>query len=223
MIEATYFKPCSHKEITNKLLSVFGESNGENNCSVEDFAMGCQFMKPGTEASVAYSFSSGNPIQPETLKLSYTEGGNTTAVDLDLSLDDCTFDEASSTLEKIAAARCPEEMPQWGDPCPDHVGLTCNNFFCTAEEGWLGYLLPPALPPDIPCPEEEPAPFGFCEKQGMSCDYEFLNLSCEEGGLICIPTKAFTCSNTNEWDVNLVSLVECPTFPSTYMDPCFPV
>lgn len=126
MIEFAKMIPCSHEEIRDTLLVIFGENNCSTDSSDQGFVMGCELpLQLGAKAIVDYVFSSaGSELQPEALQLSYSEGGNESVVDLDLSLDDCTFDEASNIFQMIAG-RCPEEKPKENAQCVLDDNLRC--------------------------------------------------------------------------------------------------
>ena len=141
---------------------------------------------------------------------------------------------------------CPPEKPKGGELCDLEKGTTCRYDFevtgCSPEEmqctslsffscfdgEWAEAVADPrpCPPTDKSCPDSKPESGTRCIRDGynvgMSCNYEFADLSCDEDIEICSATEFYSCSETRGWMVAINDFSCFPETPPGFMDRCDP-
>ncbi len=59
------------------------------------------------------------------------------------------------------------------------------------------------------CPKEEPDNDSTCSDPDLTCNYEYIDASCDQFVSVCIPMKTFRC-NGSRWSVTMPGLAPCP-------------
>jgi len=119
-----------------------------------------------------------------------------------------------------------------------------ETYTCSEDYGWVVAMMDVQECPDptptqfmkecdpnnppvvLSCPESQPEPWGKCTsegyKAGQDCEYNYQNLSCEEGKEICSPIETYTCTGNDGWILAMMN-VYCPDpTPTHFLQKCDP-
>jgi len=148
---------------------------------------------------------------------------------------------------------CPPQMPNPGEACSVDESILCKYDFgftgCSANElqctpksaisctngQWgipIAFPSPPPCPPTgKECPRVPPRDPILCRSYGydpgLTCQYNFVDVSCDQSAEECIPTTTMLCTESDGWEVTTVRPewdlpCEDGDYPSDWLHSCVP-